>query len=178
MKTLFITLAPVFLLGTLPAADLAPAARPGQPADGWERLMGEFRDLPLDSRRNVGPLFWLHGDETKDQLEKTLDKVAEGGNGCFTTESRPHSDWLGPNWFRDVGICLDAAKQHNLKLWIFDEKWWPSQGVGGKVPPRYAAKRLDGAAVEVAGPKTIEADGYGGERYIATVAGRMGRGTG
>jgi len=68
---------------------------------------------------------------------------------------------------------LEAAKKHDLKLWIFDEKWWPSQGVGGKVPPRYAAKRLEGAAVEVAGPKQLEADGYAGERYIATVAGRL-----
>ena len=83
-----------------------------------------------------------------------VGKVAEGGNGCFTAESRPHSDWLGPGWFRDLGICLEAAKKHNLKMWIFDEKWWPSQGIGGRVPPRYAAKRLEAAAVEVEGPRT------------------------
>ena len=63
-----------------------------------------------------------------------MGKVAEGGNGCFTTESRPHVDWLGEGWWRDLGICLEAAKRHGLQMWIFDEKWWPSQGVGGKVP--------------------------------------------
>ena len=173
MKPPLLSLLSVFLLVPLHAAVPAPAATPSPRADGLDRLAREFAELPLDSRRSVGPLFWLHGDETKEQLEKTLTKVAEGGNGCFTTESRPHNDWLGPNWYRDVAICLDAAKQHNLKLWIFDEKWWPSQGVGGKVPPRYAAKRLDGAAVEVTGPKAFEADGYTGERYIATVAGRV-----
>ena len=173
MKAPLLSLLPALLCIPLHAAEPAPAATPGPRADGLERLARDFGELPLDSRRSVGPLFWRHGDETKEQLEKTLGKVAEGGNGCFTTESRPHNDWLGPNWYRDVGICLDAAKQHNLKLWIFDEKWWPSQGVGGKVPPRYAAKRLDGAAVEVTGPKQFEADGYTGERYIATVAGRV-----
>ena len=62
--------------------------------------------------------------------------MAEGGNGTFTAESRPHRDWLGEGWFRDLGICLEAAKKNNLTMWIFDEKWWPSQEVGGKVPPR------------------------------------------
>jgi hypothetical protein len=135
----------------------------------------KFRELPLDARQLTGPLFWLHGDDSKERLEMYVDKVAEGGNGAFTTESRPHNDWLGPNWFRDVGICLDAARKHGLKLWIFDEKWWPSQGVGGKVPARYAAKLLDGSAVEVeGGPKVFAAEGYSGEDYIAAVAGRVG----
>ena len=83
----------------------------------------------------------------------TSARWPKGGNGCFTAESRPHSDWLGPGWCRDLAICLEAAKKHNLQMWIFDEKWWPSQGVGGKVPPRYAAKRLAAAAVEVEGPR-------------------------
>ena len=29
-----------------------------------------------------------------------------------------------------------------MTMWIFDEKWWPSGSVGGKVPEKYAAKRL------------------------------------
>ena len=106
----------------------------------------------------------MHGTETKERLELEVAKVAEGGNGCFTTESRPHPDWLGPGWFRDLTICLNAAKKHNLKMWIFDEKWFPSQAVGGKVPPQYAAKTLAAAAVEVEGPRTWQAEGYAGPR--------------
>ena len=114
--------------------------------DEMASLERQFRELPIEARRLTGPLFWLHGDESRQQLEAEIAKVAEGGNGCFTAESRPHSDWLGPGWWRDLAICLEAAKKHNLKMWIFDEKWWPSQGIGGKVPPRYAAKRLEAAS--------------------------------
>ena len=116
--------------------------------DDFASLERQFRELPIEARRLTGPLFWLHGDESKERLEMYVGKVAEGGNGCFTAESRPHSDWLGPGWYRDLGICLEAAKKHNLKMWIFDEKWWPSQGIGGTVPPRYAAKRMQASAVE------------------------------
>ena len=136
-------------------------------------LETQFRDLPMEARRLTGPLFWLHGDESKERLEMVVGKVAEGGNGCFTAESRPHRDWLGPEWYRDLGICLDAAKKNDLRMWIFDEKWWPSQGVGGKVPPRYAAKKLEASAVDAEGPNEFAADGYGDERYIAAIAGRV-----
>ncbi|HOW78075.1 MAG TPA: hypothetical protein PK406_01370, partial [Verrucomicrobiota bacterium] len=152
------------------AWSLAAVAATGSSLAALEK---QFRELPAEARRLTGPLFWLHGDESKERLELYVGKVAEGGNGCFTTESRPHNDWLGAGWWRDLDICLRAAKQHNLQLWIFDEKWWPSQAVAGKVPPRYAAKRLAAAAVEVEGPRLFEAEGHGGERYIATLAGRL-----
>jgi hypothetical protein len=45
--------------------------------------------------------------------------------------------------------------------------------VGGKVPPQYAAKKLAAEAVEVEGPREYAADGFGGEKYIAAVAGRV-----
>ena len=156
------------VLGCIAVVPAAPAAEPDMAL-----LEQQFRELPMEARRLTGPLFWLHGDESRQQLERYVRKVAEGGNGCFTAESRPHNDWLGPGWYRDLAICLEAAREHNLKMWIFDEKWWPSQSVGGKVPARYAAKRLDASAVEVQGPRTWEAEGHGGNRDIATVVGRV-----
>ena len=96
----------------------------------------------MEAKRLTGPLFWLHGSESKERLESYVQKTAESGNGSFTAESRPHRDWLGEGWYRDLAICLEAAKQHDLEMWIFDEKWWPSQMIGGKVP---AAVRHEGA---------------------------------
>jgi hypothetical protein len=155
--------------GAVRAAD--PVA--GSAAAGFAAVEQQFRELPPEARRHTGPLFWLHGDDSKERLEMYVGKVAEGGNGAFITESRPHTDWLGEGWWRDLGICLDAAKKQNLQMWIFDEKWWPSQAVAGKVPPRYAAKRLEAATVEVDGPRAFEAEGYEGDRYIAAIAGQV-----
>lgn len=158
---------PVCLLFVLATASLATA--------NPELLERQFRELPMDARRLTGPLFWLHGDdnETKERLEAYLEKVAEGGNGCFTAESRPHSDWLGPRWFDDLAICLGKARELDLQMWIFDERWWPSQAVGGKVPPEYAAKSLAAESMDAGGAEVLAAGGFGGDRYIGAVAGRL-----
>jgi hypothetical protein len=151
-------------------------ARAGHEGGGEENMASieqRFHALPINARRLTGPLFWLHGDEDRERLDRYVDKVAEGGNGCFTAESRPHDDWLGERWWRDLAICLEAAKKHDLKMWIFDEKWWPSQGVGSAVPPRYAAKKLEAVATEVEGPRAWNAEGYGGVSYVAALAGRI-----
>ncbi len=171
MKAFRLTVSTIAILSCLLV--LPGSTRAAGSEAGFATIEKEFRELPLSARRLTGPLFWLHGDDSKERLEMYVAKVAEGGNGCFTTESRPHKDWLGEGWYRDLAICLDAAKRHGLKMWIFDEKWWPSQGVAGRVPPRYAAKQLDASAVEVTGPRTFVADDYAGERYLGAVAGRV-----
>ena len=139
-------------------------------AKNLSELEREFRALPVETRYLFGPLFWLHGDESRERLELELEKVLEGGNGCFTAESRPHNDWLGQGWFRDLGICLDFAKRNNVKMWIFDERWWPSGEVGGRVPQKYASKVLRGDAVSVQGPSRVELSGFN-EQLVAVIAG-------
>jgi len=138
----------------------------------WGELEKQFDTLPMEARWLTGPLFWMHGDENRAQLEGELQKVLEGGNGCFTPESRPHKDWLGEGWYRDLDICLQAAKAHDMKMWIFDEKWWPSQVVGGRVPPQYGSKRLVASDVCIEGPKAVSESGYSDTNLIKVIAGR------
>jgi len=155
---------------------IAVCALPCAAADesNWSALEKQFREMPMEARRLTGPLFWLHGDdnETKERLEMYLGKVAEGHNGSFCAESRPHSDWLGPRWYQDLDICLQRAKQLDLKMWIFDERWWPSQMVGGRVPPKYAAKQLEATSVVVEGPVNISEAGFD-RNFVAAIAGRL-----
>ncbi|MBN2064933.1 MAG: hypothetical protein JW745_09030 [Sedimentisphaerales bacterium] len=141
-------------------------------AESLENLQDRFINLPHEARSLTGPLFWLHGDESSELLEEYVAKVAQGGNGCFTAESRPHNDWLGEGWYRDLGICLEAAKKNKLKMWIFDEKWWPSGEVGGKVPQKYGSKYMQTEALEVQGGKTV-VHPVNSDRLIAVLAGKV-----
>jgi len=143
-----------------------------QLTEDWAGLERCFRELPMEARRLTGPLFWLHGDESPEQLQVTLEKVREGGNGMFIAESRPHNDWLGPGWYRDLDICLQFARQHDLQMIIFDDCWWPSQMMGGRVPPQYGSKVLDASSTRVTGPGQLRQSGYGDENLISVVAGK------
>ena len=164
-------LAPLLLSVGLGACLAAGGAEPA-----FRDVERQFRELPLPARRLTGPLFWLHGDETKAQLEGELQQVLASGNGIFTTESRPHKDWLGEGWYRDLDICLSFARTNNLQMIIFDDWWWPSQMMGGRVPAQYGSKRLEASAVNVAGPKAWQEAGYGDTNLIAVVAGRLAEG--
>ena len=116
--------------------------------NAWQTLEAQFKTTPPEARRFTGPLFWMHGDESKELLEAMVDKVAEGHNGILTAESRPHKDWLGEDWYRDIGIVLERAKKNNLQLMIFDDYWWPSQMMGGRVPQQYGSKMLEATCIE------------------------------
>lgn len=162
----------LLLLSALALAATCAGAQ-GAAARGFRAVEQQFRELPMKARWHTGPLFWLHGDESKERLQEFLQAVVDGGNGSFTAESRPHSDWLGEGWFRDLGICLDVARKNRMKMWIFDEKWWPSGEVAGRVPERYAAKVLVGEATEVVGPRHVELHYAADQNRIAIIAGRL-----
>lgn len=166
MNRLFAVTSLVALIGVIFSA--AYASEPN-----IQLLQKQFQTMPMEARRFIAPFFWMHGTESKDRLGLYIDKVMEGHNGGFIAESRPHNDWLGPRWYSDLDICLQDAKKNNLKMWIYDEKWWPSQAVGGKVPARYAAKQLETMAIPVDGPATFSQDGFGDEHLVAVIAGRV-----
>lgn len=165
MKPVMLVLA-LTLLGCVALA----ASEPKEP--DWATLEKQFRELPMEARHLTGPLFWMHGTESQAQLEGELQKVVEGGNGIFTTEPRPHKDWLGEGWYRDLDICLNFARKNELKMIIYDDHWWPSQMMGGRVPPQYGSKLLEAAAVKVTGPKKLSEAGYGDEGLISVIAGK------
>ncbi|MGE5611644.1 MAG: hypothetical protein ACM359_20520, partial [Bacillota bacterium] len=142
----------LLVMGALLVGGCASQKRLVESKTEFAGLEQQFRDVPMEARRLTAPLFWLHGEESKEQLELYIAKMAEGHNGGFVAESRPHNDWMGPNWYRDLDICLQAAKKNNVKMWIFDEKWWPSGEVGGKVPAKYGCKTLEASVQSVVGP--------------------------
>jgi len=130
-----------------------------------------------DPPRSVGPLYWYHGEEDELVLEG-IDKMHEGGMGNFTIESRPHTDYLGPDWWHDVEISLERAKELGMQVYIFDERWFPSGIAGGLVQaadPRFHRHFLKETVVSVVGPKAdFACDVPEGEALAGAVAVRRG----
>ncbi|WP_281885576.1 glycosyl hydrolase [Paenibacillus sp. YYML68] len=110
--------------------------------NGYTNLKAQFTSA--SPPRSLFPLLWLHGDprETEAVIRQEIAAMDEGGCGGFIIESRPHCDYLGEGWWRDLDICLDEAQKRGMKVWIFDEEYYPSGIAGGKVLQRMPEGRM------------------------------------
>lgn len=100
------------------------------------------------------PFFWQHG-ENSAVLEEYMDKISESGMKACCIEARPHPDFVGDGWWRDVETILNKAKEHNMKLWILDDSHFPTGYANGRIEkdfPQYRKLFLYQRRFDVTGP--------------------------
>lgn len=78
------------------------------------------------------PFFWQHGEDERS-IREEMARIHEAGIGAVCVEARPHPDFLGPGWWRDMDIILDEARNRGMKVWIFDDDHYPTGHAGGRV---------------------------------------------
>lgn len=78
----------------------------------------------------IFPFFWQHG-ENESVLREYMGKIDEANIKAVCIESRPHPDFCGPGWWRDMDIILDEAKKRNMKVWILDDSHCPTGYANG-----------------------------------------------
>lgn len=101
------------------------------------------------------PLLWTHGED-ESVMRHLIGKLHENGIDEFVLESRPHPDFLGDTWWRDVDVVLDEAKKRNMRVWFFDDNKYPSGFSAGKIRdyhPEYLKIYLDERHVDAVGPQ-------------------------
>ncbi len=143
-------------------------------AENLEALRKDF--TASDPPKTLGPLFWLHGDEDEQLIRHIIGKMDEGGCCEFTIESRPHKFYLQQKWWDDLAVCFDEAEKRGMKVWIFDEKWFPSGMAGGLVQqanPTFERQYLVAHRKDITGPGTQRITPPKGDRVIAIVAGKV-----
>lgn len=70
-------------------------------------------------------------------------------------EARPHPDFVGNGWWKDMDFILDKAKKLDMKLWILDDSHFPTGYANGRIKsdyPQYLKKYLDMRRYDVQGP--------------------------
>lgn len=58
-------------------------------------------------------------------------------NEGVCVEARPHPDFVGDRWWKDVDFILDKAKQLDMKLWILDDSHFPTGYANGRIKSDY-----------------------------------------
>ncbi len=80
----------------------------------------------------IFPFLWLHGEDEKT-LRKYMKVICEANIRAVCVESRPHPDYCGPRWWKDMDILLDEAQKRGMKIWILDDAHFPTGYANGAV---------------------------------------------
>lgn len=96
--------------------------------------------LPAQTEKNyILPFFWMKG-ETPEVIQKEMEKVAECGIGAVCVESRPHPDFCGERWWRDLDIIMEEARRRDMKVWVLDDKKFPTGYANGWFESKFPEK--------------------------------------
>ncbi len=109
--------------------------------------------LQIDTQNFLYPFFWQHG--LSNEISEYMDKIAGAGMKGVCIEARPHPEFVGEGWWRDLDLILSKAKEHDMKLWILDDAHFPTGYANGKIKecfPQHLKWYLDMRRYDVQGP--------------------------
>ncbi|MFK4302067.1 hypothetical protein ABH892_002171 [Paenibacillus sp. RC254] len=95
--------------------------------------MKKIEDVLAGRQDNyILPFFWQHGED-ESTLRDYMEKMQSTGIQAVCVESRPHPDFVGDKWWRDMDIILDEARKRSMKVWILDDSHFPTGYAVGKI---------------------------------------------
>ena len=100
------------------------------------------------------PFFWQHG-EPLDVLRREIAAIHDSGIRAFCAESRVYEKFAEEPWWRDFGFILEEAKRRGMRVWLLDDKRFPTGMANGYIRDRYPHLRkwhLRESHVDVPGP--------------------------
>ena len=84
------------------------------------------------AENHILPFFWQHGED-EDTLREYVRVMDEANCHAFCVESRPHPDFCGEKWWRDMDVILEEARKRDMKVWILDDSHFPTGFANGAV---------------------------------------------
>lgn len=89
---------------------------------------------------HIIPFLWMRGED-RSIIQEEMGKIAECGIHAVCVEARPHDDYCGPLWWRDLSIVIEEAKKHDMKVWILDDRHFPTGFANGKIRSDYPERK-------------------------------------
>lgn len=85
---------------------------------------------------HIFPFLWMHGED-EVVLREYMEKIEQSGIKAVCIEARPHPDFLGEKWWKDMDCILDEAKKRDMKVWILDDSHFPTGFANGAIKKDY-----------------------------------------
>ena len=87
------------------------------------------------------PFYWQHGTH-RDRIPAQVQRIYDSGCRALCVESRPHPDFCGPDWWADMDIILAECEKRDMKVWILDDKRFPTGYANGMIEKKGQKIRL------------------------------------
>ncbi|MBO5222643.1 MAG: hypothetical protein J6C26_10055 [Clostridia bacterium] len=97
-----------------------------------DRLFQECYTSRLGDTGSVLPFFWQHGED-HETLKAEMDAIRKAGVTEFCVESRTHEEFCQEKWWIDFEFILEYARNHGMRVWLLDDKKFPTGYANGYV---------------------------------------------
>ena len=102
----------------------------------------------------VLPFFWQHGED-EAVLREYMQAIYDSNIREVCVECRPHPDFCGPKWWRDMDVIMDEARKRGMRVWLLDDSHFPTGYANGgyeDADPSLLKKYLHFVTADVDGP--------------------------
>lgn len=100
------------------------------------------------------PFLWMHGED-EETLRDELRHIRACGISSVCLESRPHPDFVGARWWKDVDVIMDEARRTGMHVWVLDDRAFPTgsaNGMAEKAPDALRRRFVRERHIDVCGP--------------------------
>lgn len=88
----------------------------------------------------IFPFLWMKG-ESQEVIGEEIDRIYDCGIRAICIESRPHPDFLGEGWWKDMDFIVEKAKEKDMKLWLLDDAHFPTGYANHLIPEKYPERK-------------------------------------
>lgn len=97
-----------------------------------DKYLNECLTSNMSHEDHILPFFWQHGED-HETLKDEMDAIKRSGATEFCVESRTHQQFCEEQWWDDFKFMLDYAKANDMKVWLLDDKRFPTGYANGYV---------------------------------------------
>ncbi len=95
-----------------------------------------------ESTEYIFPFLWMHG-ETHERLKEEIDAIYDANIREFCLESRTHQEFGQEKWWEDMGWVLEYAKKRGMRVWLLDDKFFPTGFANAYINTHPELKRVE-----------------------------------
>lgn len=93
-----------------------------------------------ETENYILPFLWMKGED-QAVIRTEIEKIYDCGIRAICVEARPHPEFGKEGWWSDLGVVIEEAKRLDMKVWILDDKHFPTGYANGLIEEKYPERK-------------------------------------